>query len=276
MLIADITSCLKTALDEDIGSGDVTTELIGAEGAVLRGEILAKSAGVVSGLAVASQVFHLLDKRIEFNAKAEDAASVESGKILAELSGPARLLLTGERTALNFLNRMSGIATFTQQFVNAVSHTKAIILDTRKTAPGLRAFDKLAVLHGGGQNHRHGLYDMILVKDNHIDFAGSLKEAIQRVRASGTTLEIEVEARTLTDLQTALDLGIRRILLDNMNLDQLREAVAFNGGRAKLEASGNVTLESVRAVAETGVDFISVGALTHSANSFDASMKWVG
>jgi nicotinate-nucleotide pyrophosphorylase (carboxylating) len=276
MLIAEITKCLKTALDEDIGSGDVTTELIVADGAVLRGEILAKSAGVVSGLAVASQVFYLLDKRIEFNAKTKDGASVESGKILAEVSGPARLLLTGERTALNFLNRMSGIATCTRQFVNAVSHTKAIILDTRKTAPGLRALDKLAVLHGGGQNHRHGLYDMILIKDNHIDFAGSLKEAIQRVRAGGTTLEIEVEARTLTDLQTALDLGIRRILLDNMNLDQLREAVAFNGGRAKLEASGNVTLESVRAVAETGVDFISVGALTHSANSFDASMKWVG
>jgi nicotinate-nucleotide pyrophosphorylase (carboxylating) len=276
MLIVDITSCLRTALDEDIGAGDVTTELIVPEDAVLRGEILAKSAGVVSGLAVATQVFHMLDKRIEFDARVEDGASVKPGTIIAGLSGSARSLLTGERTALNFLNRMSGIATLTRQFVNAVSHTKAIILDTRKTAPGLRELDKLAVLHGGGQNHRRGLYDMILIKDNHIDFAGCLKEAVRRVRAGGTTLEIEVEVRTLTDLRAALDLGVERILLDNMNLDQLREAVSVNDGRAKLEASGNVSLENVSEIAETGVDFISVGALTHSAKSFDASMKWVG
>jgi nicotinate-nucleotide pyrophosphorylase (carboxylating) len=206
----------------------------------------------------------------------EDGASVKPGTIIAGLSGSARSLLTGERTALNFLNRMSGIATLTRQFVNAVSHTKAIILDTRKTAPGLRELDKLAVLHGGGQNHRRGLYDMILIKDNHIDFAGCLKEAVRRVRAGGTTLEIEVEVRTLRDLRAALDLGVERILLDNMNLDQLREAVSINDGRARLEASGNVSLKNVSEIAETGVDFISVGALTHSAKSFDASMKWVG
>jgi nicotinate-nucleotide pyrophosphorylase (carboxylating) len=227
-------------------------------------------------MAVARQVFHMLDQRIEFDANVEDATSIEPGQLLARLAGSARALLTGERTALNFINRMSGIATFTRRFVNAVSHTKTIILDTRKTAPGLRAFDKVAVLHGGGQNHRHGLYDMILIKDNHIDFAGCLEEAVRRVRAGGTTLEIEVEVRTLADLQTALDLGVQRILLDNMNLDQLREAVSINDGRARLEASGNVSLKNVSEIAETGVDFISVGALTHSAKSFDASMKWVG
>jgi len=276
MLITDITTCLKNALAEDVGSGDVTTELIVSEGALLRGEIVAKSAGLISGLAVAGEVFHLLDKQIELDAKVEDSATVESESVLAVVSGSARSLLTGERTALNFLNRMSGIANFTRQFVDAVSHTKAIILDTRKTAPGLRTLDKLAVLHGGGQNHRQGLYDMVLIKDNHIDFAGSLEAAVRRVRAEGTTLEIEVEARTIADVRAGLDLGIGRILLDNMNLDQLREAVAINQDRAKLEASGNVTLENVRGIAETGVDFISVGALTHSAKSFDASMKWVG
>ena len=276
MLTTDITSCLKTALDEDIGSGDVTTNAILPEGAVLRGEIIAKSSGVVSGLAVANLVFHQFDNRIDFEAKVLDGDLVEPGRVLAIVSGSARSLLTGERTALNFLNRMSGIATLTRQFVNAVSHTKAVILDTRKTAPGLRAFDKLAVVQGGGQNHRQGLYDMVLIKDNHIDFAGSLEEAVHRVRAAETTLEIEVEARTVVDLRAALDLGISRILLDNMNLDQLREAVSINQARAKLEASGNVTLENVRQIAETGVDFISVGALTHSAKSFDASLRWVG
>ena len=276
MLIADITGCLKAALEEDIGSGDVTTELIVPEGALLRGEIISKSAGVISGLVVAAQVFKQLDKQVEFNAKVQDGTAVQSRTVVAVVSGSARTLLTGERTALNFLNRMSGIATFTRQFVDAVSHTKAIILDTRKTAPGLRALDKLAVVHGGGENHRQGLYDMILIKDNHIDFAGSLEEAVRRARAQETSLDIEVEVRMLADLNTALELGIRRILLDNMNCDQLREAVALNQGRAQLEASGNVTLENVRAIAETGVDFISVGALTHSAKSFDASFKWVG
>ena len=275
MLITDITTCLKNALAEDIGSGDVTTLSIVPEVGLARAEIIAKSPGVISGLEVASQVLYLLDKRVEFDARIDEGTGIETGKVIAALSGPPRSLLTGERTVLNFLNRMSGIATRTRQFVDAVSHTKAIILDTRKTAPGLRALDKLAVLHGGGQNHRRGLYDMILIKDNHIDFAGSLDEAIRRVRAQETTLEIEVETRTIRDLITALDLGIQRILLDNMNLDQLREAVSINRGRAKLEASGNVSLENVCEIAETGVDFISIGALTHSAPSFDASMKWV-
>ncbi len=170
---------------------------------------------------------------------------------------------------------MSGIATLTRRFVDAVSHTRARILDTRKTAPGLRVIDKLAVLRGGGQNHRYGLFDMVLIKDNHIDFAGSLAEAISRVRACETSLEIEIEARTLADVKTAIDLGIKRILLDNMTLELIREAVKLSSGRAKLEASGNVSLHNVREIAETGVDFISVGSLTHSAKSFDASLKWL-
>jgi nicotinate-nucleotide pyrophosphorylase (carboxylating) len=194
---------------------------------------------------------------------------------VAQLYGPARGLLTAERVALNFLGRMSGIATLTRQFVDAVAGTKAVILDTRKTAPGMRLLDKLAVLRGGGENHRIGLYDMVLIKDNHIDFAGSLAEAIARVRLAQTNLEIEVEARTLDDVRMALDLGAERILLDNMPLDITRQAVELSGGRAKLEASGNMALERIRLVAETGVDYISVGALTHSAKVFDLSLLWV-
>jgi nicotinate-nucleotide pyrophosphorylase (carboxylating) len=183
-------------------------------------------------------------------------------------------LLTGERTALNFLGRMSGIATLTRQFVEAMAETHAVLLDTRKTAPGLRAADKLAVQRGGGQNHRVGLYDMILIKDNHIDFAGSLAEAVRRARAAQTHLEIEVEARTLDDVREALALNVERILLDNMTLETMREAVTLTAGRAKLEASGNVSLETVRAIAETGVDYISSGALTHSPTVFDVSLDW--
>jgi nicotinate-nucleotide pyrophosphorylase (carboxylating) len=204
---------------------------------------------------------------------------VQDREILARLSGPARAILTAERTALNFMGRMSGIATLTQQFVQAVAGTHAVILDTRKTAPGLRLLDKLAVLRGGGQNHRIGLYDMILIKDNHIDFAGSLAEAVKRARTANTGLQIEVETRTLEDVQVGLALNVERILLDNMSLEMMRQAVAMNAAlplekRAKLEASGNVTLESVGAIASTGVDFISSGALTHSATVFDVSLDF--
>ena len=170
---------------------------------------------------------------------------------------------------------MSGIATLTRKFVMAVAGTKATILDTRKTAPGLRTIDKLAVRHGGGSNHRAGLYDMVLIKDNHIDYAGSIGDAIRLVNASDNQLEIEVEAKNIKEVQEALDLGVKRILLDNMSLAEMRDAVAINDGRAKLEASGNVTLENVREIAETGVDFISVGALTHSAPAFDVCLRWV-
>jgi nicotinate-nucleotide pyrophosphorylase (carboxylating) len=276
VLSSEVLSILKFALAEDIGSGDVTTEGIVHFDAKLRGQIVAKQAGVLAGLDIAEQVFHLLDKNVKFIGKVEERTAVKAGVVLADLHGSARALLTGERTALNFLNRMSGIATLTERFVAAVSHTRAVILDTRKTAPGLRVLDKLAVARGGGQNHRFGLFDMILIKDNHIDFAGSIESAVERVRRQSPELEIEVEARTLRDVQSALDLGINRVLLDNMTLEMLRAAVGLNSGRAKLEASGNVTLENVREIAETGVDYISIGALTHSAKSFDASLKWIG
>ena len=275
-LSSEVLSVIKFALAEDIGSGDVTTNGIVPLDAKLRGQIVAKQAGIVAGLDIARQVLAMCDGQVEFSGRVDEGSPVAAGDVLADVFGSARALLTGERTALNFLNRMSGIATLTRQFVAAVAHTDAVILDTRKTAPGLRVLDKLAVARGGGQNHRFGLFDLILIKDNHIDFAGSIEAAVERARASENKLEIEVEARTIRDVQTALGLGISRILLDNMTLDMLREAVELNAGRAQLEASGNVNLENVRAIAETGVDYISIGALTHSAKSFDASLKWIG
>jgi nicotinate-nucleotide pyrophosphorylase (carboxylating) len=270
----DIVADISRALIEDIGSGDVTTDSIVPSEANASARIIAKQDGIVSGLDICGAVFHLLSGDIGFTATVSDGTSVVSGQSLLELTGPARAILTGERTALNFLGRMSGIATLTRQFVRAIAGTKAAILDTRKTAPGLRAIDKLAVKHGGGENHRFGLYDMMLIKNNHIDCAGSLSNAVQRARA-GSNLEIEVEARTMAEVQEALTVGVRRILLDNMTLDQLRLAVGLSAGQAKLEASGNVTLDNVLAIAETGVDFISVGALTHSAKAFDVSLRWI-
>jgi nicotinate-nucleotide pyrophosphorylase (carboxylating) len=271
-----ISEYIQRALEEDIGAGDVTTDTIVPADATLRGRIVAKQDGIVAGLDVAKQVFLILNQDIKFLAKTQDGSRVTRRDVLAEVEGPARALLTGERTALNFLGRMSGIASLTRKFVDAVAGTRAKILDTRKTAPGLRMTDKLAVRLGGGENHRTGLFDMVLIKDNHIDFAGSITQAVERVRASGTTLEIEVETRTLEDLREALALGVERILLDNMSPDTMREAVAICGGRAKLEASGNVTLDNVLEVAKTGVDYISVGALTHSPVVFDVSLEFVG
>lgn len=276
LLPADLLACVKRALAEDIGDADVTTEAIVPADATLNGNIVAKQQGVVAGLDVARATFLMLDDRVIFEPKVKEGAQVSRGDLLARVSGPARALLIGERTALNFLGRMSGIATLTSQFVQIVRGTSAIILDTRKTAPGLRSLDKLAVKRGGGENHRMGLFDMVLIKDNHIDFAGSITAAVERVRAAGTSLEIEVEARTLEDVAEALELGVERILLDNMELEMIREAVLLNRGRAKLEASGTVTIENVREIAETGVDSISVGALTHSAKVFDISLKWTG
>lgn len=271
----DITQAIERALAEDIGSGDVTTDTIVPVDAALRGRIVAKQDGVVAGLEVAKHVMLALNTQINFTTNVVEGSRVVAGTVLADLDGPARALLTGERTALNFLGRMSGIATLTRRFVDAVSCTRAIILDTRKTAPGLRITDKLAVQLGGGQNHRTGLFDMVLIKDNHIDFAGSITAAVERVRSSGTKLEIEVETRTLDHVREALALGVERILLDNMSIEIMRDAVALCGGKAKLEASGNVTLDNVLEVAGTGVDYISVGALTHSPKVFDVSLEFI-
>ena len=272
----DVLECIRRAMAEDIGSGDVTTDSIVPPQATMRGKIIAKQAGIVAGLDVARAVYLLLDDRVDFTANAAEGERVESQRVLAQVSGPARAILTAERTALNFLGRMSGIATSTCLYVDAVDGTDAVILDTRKTVPGLRTLDKLAVKLGGGQNHRIGLYDMILIKDNHIDFAGSLPEAVKRAREVNPNIGLEVEARTLEDVQAALDLGVRRILLDNMTPETMRQAVAITAGRAKLEASGNITLANIRQVAETGVDYISIGALTHSVKVFDISFLWIG
>ena len=272
-LSEEIKETIQRALDEDIGSGDVTSEAIIPNEAQMQTQIVAKQDGVIAGLDVAKATFLMVDAELVFDSLVAEGQFVRSGAVLAKVSGPAQAMLVAERVALNFLGRMSGIATYTRQFVDAVDGTGTVILDTRKTAPGLRLIDKLAVKHGGGENHRIGLYDMILIKDNHIDFAGSLVEAVRRTRVNNTGLEIEVETRTLEDVAAALELGVERILLDNMSLEQMREAVKLARGRAKLEASGNVNLDRVRQIAETGVDYISIGALTHSVNVFDVSMK---
>ncbi|HEY3028399.1 MAG TPA: carboxylating nicotinate-nucleotide diphosphorylase [Pyrinomonadaceae bacterium] len=271
----EIIACVRRALSEDIGSGDVTTNSIVPSAAPAAARIVTKQDGILSGLAVAQAAFLLLSCDMRFNSTLSDGAKVVRGQTLLELDGPARAILSGERTALNFLGRMSGIATLTRKFVNAIAGTKAAILDTRKTAPGLRAVDKLAVQHGGGANHRLGLYDMLLIKNNHIDCAGSLSRAVDLARAAGHNMEIEIETRTIEEMVEALTLGVERILLDNMSLDELRRAVALGAGRAKLEASGDVSLDNVREIAETGVDYISVGALTHSAKAFDVNLRWL-
>jgi nicotinate-nucleotide pyrophosphorylase (carboxylating) len=270
----EILSGIRLALAEDIGSGDVTTGSILPPEVRMQGCILAKQAGIVAGLDVAEAVYRQLDPDVEFDALVEEGSRVSSGERLATVRGRAQSLLTAERTALNYLGRMSGIATLTRQFVDLVAGTKAIILDTRKTTPGLRQVDKLAVRRGGGSNHRMGLYDMILIKDNHIDAAGSITAAVDKARAAASGLEIEVETRTLADVREALRLGVERILLDNMPIGMMAEAVSLVAGRAKLEASGNITLETVRQIAGTGVDFISVGALTHSVKVFDVSFDY--
>lgn len=275
MLPTGILDTIQRALAEDIGAGDATTLSIVPPEATMRGQIIAKQDGIIAGLDVARAAYELLDSAVEFSPQLADGSRVTRAGLLALVSGRTSSLLTAERTALNFLGRMSGIATLTRQFVDAVAGTRAVILDTRKTAPGLRAVDKLAVKLGGGGNHRIGLYDMILIKDNHIDYAGGIEEAVRRAKAARSGLPIEVEARTMNDVRVALSLGVERILLDNMSVEMMAEAVRLTNGRAKLEASGNVTLETVRRIAETGVDFISVGALTHSAKAFDVSFDYL-
>jgi nicotinate-nucleotide pyrophosphorylase (carboxylating) len=274
-LPSDILEAIHRALAEDIGPGDATTDSIIPADAGMHGRIIAKQDGIIAGLDVAQAVYQRLDAEVDFLQKVDEGARVANRQVLAFVSGRTRSLLTGERTALNFLGRMSGIATLTRQFVDEVAGTKAVILDTRKTAPGLRLADKLAVKRGGGENHRIGLYDMILIKDNHIDYAGSITEAVKRARFAHTGLKVEVEARTLDDVREALSLQVERILLDNMTPEMMADAVRLTAGRAKLEASGNVTLSTVRRIAETGVDFISSGALTHSAEVFDVSFEYL-
>ncbi len=264
---------IDIALQEDIGSGDITGEATIPADQQVSGQMIAKQAGVISGLAVAATVFSKVDGRIQFNPHVSNGDHVSKGDVIAEFSGPGRSLLKAERLALNFLQRMSGIATLTSRFMQAMAGTRAKILDTRKTAPGMRYFDKLAVVHGGGTNHRIGLYDMVLIKENHIAAAGGITQAVERVRQYDTqNRPIEVEITNLDEFAEALALKPDRIMLDNMSLADMKFAVEQNNGRVALEASGNVTLSTVADIAQTGVDFISSGSLTHSVTALDISM----
>lgn len=269
----ELQRIVETALREDIGTGDVTTQSTVDPATVSRAELVAKEDFVLAGIRVAEKVFRTLDPEVAFEALVADGQPVRRGDVLAWIRGSAAVLLQGERVALNLLQRMSGIATMTAAFVREVEGTRATIVDTRKTMPGLRVLDKYAVRAGGGTNHRTSLYDGVLIKENHIRAAGGITVAIERARRRiPHTLKIEVETATLEEVAEALAAGADIILLDNMQLRQLEEAVALIGGRAKAEASGGVNLETVRAIAETGVDLISVGALTHSSRAVDISM----
>lgn len=272
-----ITRAVEQALAEDLGTrGDLTTDATVHADAGATATFGARRAGVISGLAVAEAAFHAIDARVVFEALVRDGDHVAAGAAVARVSGPARALLTAERVSLNFLCHMSGIATLTRRYVEAIAGTRARIVDTRKTTPGLRAFEKYAVRCGGGANHRSGLYDAILIKDNHIVAAGGVAPAIAAARAhAGHTVKIEVEVGDLDELAQALAHPIDAVLLDNMDVTVLRRAVAMVSGRALTEASGGVTLESVGAIAECGVDIISVGALTHSAPILDLGLDFV-
>jgi len=268
-----VRDIVRRALEEDLGHADVTTQSVVPPEARCSGAVVARQEGIVAGLRVAETVFGEVDGAIEFQARLADGSSVAKGATVATVAGSARSILTAERTALNFLQRMSGIASLTRRYVSAVEGTGARILDTRKTAPGLRGLDKWAVALGGGSNHRFGLYDGILIKDNHLRLAGGVAAAVAAARRSAPHgLWIQVEVETLEQVQEALESGADALLLDNMSLADLHDSVRLAKGRALAEASGGVNLETVRQIAETGVDFISVGALTHSAPALDIAL----
>lgn len=275
-----IEQIIQLALSEDLSNkGDVTSNLLINSAQKGNAVIIAKEGGIIAGLQVARQVFEKVDASTQFYCCIEEGGKVLVSDTVAKIEGPIQSILTAERTALNFLQRLSGIATLTYKFVEKVKGTRAKILDTRKTTPGLRSLEKYAVRIGGGMNHRSGLYDMVLIKENHIEASGGLSVAVNRIRenmkAQNLNLKVEVEARNLEDVKAALNSKVDRIMLDNMNLAQIKKAVALVGGKEELEVSGGVTLNTVRTIAETGVDFISVGALIHSAKSMDLSLLLV-
>lgn len=272
-LVAAARPLIELALAEDVGPGDVTTRCTIPEGAEGEAAVVAKAHGILAGLPLAAQVFRSVDEDIQVEELARDGEPVAPGDEVARVRGPLRGILTAERTALNFLSRLSGIATLTGKFVDAAAPYGAVILDTRKTTPGWRLLEKYAVRCGGGRNHRLGLYDMVLIKDNHTASCGSLSEAVRRVWATGVSVPIEVEVNTLAQLEEALSLGVDRVLLDNMDIPTIREAVRRAAGRVPLEASGGVTLENAAQIAACGVDYISVGAITHSAPALDFSLE---
>ena len=273
----EVREAVERALAEDIGSGDVTTLATVPKTARARAEMRAREPLVVAGLDLAVATFRQLSGKLKIERIAADGSKLAAGATLMTVAGPARAILSAERVALNFVQRLSGVATLTAQFVEAVKGMRARILDTRKTTPGWRRLEKYAVACGGGQNHRMGLFDMVLIKDNHLAALqgaapNAIAAAIQRARAAYPKLEVEVEADTIAQVEQAAEAGADFILLDNMSPQKLRQAVKLVGGRAKTEASGGVTLASVRAIAESGVDFISVGALTHSAGAVDIGL----
>jgi nicotinate-nucleotide pyrophosphorylase (carboxylating) len=269
-----ISVVVGTALREDIGGGDLTTKLLVPNERLCHAQLLLEEPGVVCGVQVAVAVFQTLDPTVAFTQAIDEGARIEATPaVLTELAGPAAAILTGERTALNLIGRLCGIATMTRRFVDQVAGTGVTILDTRKTTPGLRALEKYAVRCGGGSNHRFGLDDAILVKENHLRISGGISAATAVLAGHTDGITVEVEAETLAQVAEALEAGVERILLDNMTPDQVGQAVELTDGRATLEASGGMTLGSVRAYAETGVDFISVGALTHSARSLHVSLE---
>ncbi len=269
-----IERLIRDALDEDIGPGDLATMATISAESRGTGLFRAKKDGVVAGLVLLDRIFYFIDHRVEVRLQAKDGAEVKQGTVVAEAVGPVRALLLAERTALNFLQRLSGNATLTRKYVKAIQDFPCKLLDTRKTTPGLRTLEKYAVRMGGGMNHRIGLYDAALVKDNHIEATGSIAEAVKAVRRNAPFMaKVEVEASSLAQVQEAIDAGADVIMLDNMTLAQMTEAVKLVAKRARVEASGGITLENIREVAATGVDYISSGALTHSAPVVDFNMK---
>jgi nicotinate-nucleotide pyrophosphorylase (carboxylating) len=271
---AEIDRVVAAALAEDVGSGDATSEAVVPAGARCRAQLLLEEPGVVCGVPVAAAVLRALDRSVSVEALADEGAAVTTPPaVLAEIEGLARAVLAGERVALNLLGRLCGIASLTRRFVELVDGTGTTVLDTRKTTPGLRALERYAVRCGGGHNHRDGLYDAILVKENHLRLAGGIPNAVAALRAHANGLPVEVEAETIEQVREALDAGVSRILLDNMAPTEVAAAVSVAAGRAELEASGGISLATVRSYAETGVNFISVGALTHSARSLHVSLE---
>jgi nicotinate-nucleotide pyrophosphorylase (carboxylating) len=269
-----IEDAVRAALKEDLGrAGDITSQATIPATATASAVIAAREAGVIAGLPLAREAFRLIDSSVIFESGLEDGERVARGAVIACVTGSARAILSAERVALNFLGRLSGVATLTARCCDKIAHTKAKVCDTRKTTPGLRAFEKYAVRRGGGANHRFGLDDAMLIKDNHIAVAGGVVAALRAAKSfAGHLVKIEIEVDTLAQLREVLLEGVDAVLLDNMTLDQLREAIALVDGRMICEASGGVTLETIAAIAETGVDLISVGALTHSARALDLGL----
>ncbi|PXX98009.1 carboxylating nicotinate-nucleotide diphosphorylase [Marinifilum breve] len=272
--IQELEYIIEHAFREDIGDGDITTNNLVPENSAAKASMTAKADGVIAGLPIAEKVFKKLDPNLIWKPLVKDGDTIKKGDVIVEMEGSFRALLTGERLALNLMQRMSGIASETAKYVAEVKHTNVQILDTRKTVPGLRALDKYSVKTGGGTNHRIGLYDLVMIKDNHIKVAGGIAPAVEQIRKSiPNHIKVEVETTNIEEVKEALNAGADIIMLDNMSNEDMTEAVQIIAGKAKTEASGNMSLERLKGVAETGVDFISIGALTHSVTALDISQN---